>query len=290
MSNSGYIILNGTLLQANHPVLTADNRSFRFGDAVFETMRYHKGITLFFDDHYNRLLQGMSVLKMNITSLASPQKLTEHINTLIIKNSIYRDARLRLTVFRNAGGLYTPGNNDVSFILEATPLNRESYSLNDKGLLTGVFREYKKQSSPLFRFKNANSLLYVLAGIYKKEHHFDDCLIVNEDNKIIEAISSNLFWIKHETVFTPFISSGCVDGIMRKQVIKAIRKAGLHFQETGGTDVDELLNADELFLTNAIQGIKWIMGLEQKRFYNLKTKHIHGALIEDIRLMTEKAN
>ncbi len=287
MDNNSHIILNGEITSANQPVFSIYNRSFRFGDAIFETIRYHKGILLFFDDHYSRLLQGMILLKMNIQSLPTIGQLKKQIDSLVTKNSIFKDARIRLTIFRKDGGLYTPESNNVSFTIEATPISGEVFSLNKKGLLVDIFVQHKKAISNLYNFKNANSLLYVLAGIYKKELKLDDCLLINQNDKIIEGLSSNLFWIKENTVFTPFISSGCVDGIMRKQVISAIKLAGINFQEVTGISTNKLLSADEIFLTNAIEGIRWVMGLQNKRFYYLTTKKIVKTLIDKLQLLIE---
>ncbi len=282
-----YILLNGKISPANQPVFTLENRGFRFGDAIFETIRYHKGVPLYFDDHYSRLLRGMTTLKMNVHSLPSVVKLKEQITSLTIKNSIFNDARIRLTIFRSDGGLYTPVSNDVSFTIEASSIKNEIFVPEKKGLLIDIYDQHKKSISPLYSFKNANSLLYVLAGIHKKELQIDDCLIVNENNHIIEGLSSNLFWIKDKIVYTPLVSAGCVDGIMRKQIMNALKLSGMGVQEVSGTSVDELLDADEIFLTNAIQGVRWVMGLRNKRFYNLTTKKIMKLLIENLRLLLE---
>lgn len=274
MDINTFIILNGKILPANQPVLTLENRSFRYGDAIFETIRYRKGVPLYFNNHISRLLNGMAILKMSTKSLPSTTQLKEQISSITVKNRIFNDARIRLTVFRNDGGLYTPANNDVSYTIEASPIKNEIFVSSKKGLLIDVYNKHKKAISPLHNFKNANSILYVLAGIHKKELQLDDCLIVNEDNKIIEGLSSNLFWIAEKTVYTPLLSTGCVDGIMRKQVIDAIKISGISLKEVEGTSINELLNADEIFLTNVIQGIRWVMGLRNKRFYNITTKEI----------------
>ncbi len=287
MDINKYIILNGKISPASQPVLTIENRSFRFGDSIFETIRYHKGVPLYFDDHYSRLLRGMTTLKMNVHSLPSVVKLKEQITSLTIKNSIFNDARIRLTIFRSDGGLYTPVSNDVSFTIEASSIKNKIFVPEKKGLLIDIYNQYKKSISPLYSFKNANSLLNVLAGIHKKELQIDDCLIVNENNHIIEGLSSNLFWIKDKIVYTPLVSAGCVDGIMRKQIMNAIKLSGMGVQEVTGTSVDELLDADEIFLTNAMQGVRWVMGLRNKRFYNLTTKKIMKLLIENLRLLLE---
>ena len=282
------IILNGKIVSADRPVLSIENRGFRFGDALFETIRYHKGTPLFFDDHYSRLLQGVSTLKMNIGSLPSKEQLKREIETLVTKSRIFTDARIRLTVFRNDGGLYTPATNNVSYSIEASSLKGKLFSLEKKGLLIDVFKQHKKAISPLYNFKSANSILYVLAGIFKKEKQLDDCLIVNENSEIIEGLSSNMFWIKENKVYTPLLSTGCVDGIMRKQVINVINQSGIDLQETAGSSIEELLDADEIFLTNAIQGVRWVMGIRNQRFYNLTTKKIVQLLDNNLQLMLDE--
>ncbi len=291
MNGKKNIILNGEIIPSGESVLSIENRAFRFGDAVFETIRYHKGIPLFFDDHHKRLLQGMSTLKMNIHSLPSKDQLKRVIEALVTKNRIFSDARIRLTVFRNDGGLYTPDINDVSYTIEAGLLESELFLIDKKGLLIDVFDQHKKAISPLYNFKSANSILYVLAGIFKKELQLDDCLIVNENSEIIEGMSSNLFWIKDKTVYTPLLSTGCVDGIMRKQVINAVNDSGIEMQEVTGTSIDELLSADEIFFTNSIQGVRWVMGIQDQRFYNLTTKKIVQQLIKNLQqLFDEDSN
>ena len=288
MNNKSYINFNGSLKPVEQPVLPVDNRAFRYGDALFETIRYHKGTPLFFEDHYKRLLGGMDILMMETGSLPTPDKLSKQITSLVVKNAIFKDARIRLTVFRNGAGLYTPETNSVSYLIEASPLDNGFYTYNKKGLLIGVFDKYHKPVLPYSGFKNANSLLNILGSIYKKENNFDDCLILNEKGKIIEALSSNLFWIKNNTVFTPSTASGCVDGIMRKQVIKTITKSGMEIKETQGTAPEELFHADEVFITNSIQGIQRVVGIGDKRYYSFKTKKIFTLLTENIRQMLEE--
>ncbi len=287
MESEKYIIFNGEPVMKNKPVFTVDNRAFRYGDSVFETIRYHKGSPLFFDDHYRRLTFGMDILGMDISSLPDEETLKKQITFLVNKNRIFKDARIRLSVFRNGGGLYTPENNDVSYVVEAAPLDGELYSPGKKGLIVGLFDRFYKSSQELFSFKNSNSLVYILGGIYKRENMLDDCLIMNDKGSIIEALSSNLFWIKDEKVFTPALSSGCVNGIMRKQVLVTIEKAGLPFKETPGTTIEEIKNADEVFLTNAINGIRRVTGIDEKRYYSVTTKKIFNALMSDVLQMLE---
>ncbi|TAJ08190.1 aminotransferase IV [Marinilabiliaceae bacterium JC017] len=270
--------LNGKFIHSTEHIFSAENRAFRYGDALFETIRCHHTVPAFFKAHYRRLIRGMALLHMNIGSLPTEDQLRQHIEQLIQKNYIVNHSRLRLTVFRNNGGLYTPADNNVSFLMEVSPLPQNGYALNAKGLMVGIFEEQLKPINALASFKSANALFYVMAGIHRKEHLWDDCLLVNQNNKIIEGLSSNLFWIKNSHVYTPYVSSGCVDGIMRQQVIAIIKESGLSLHEVPGTTKPKLLEADEIFLTNAIQGIQWVVGLDYRRYYSKYVKQLSLAL------------
>lgn len=280
MSTTQYICLNGQKLRADQPVLTADNRAFRYGDALFETIRCIHQVPMFFQDHYQRLLSGMTVLKMQSHSLPPARSLREQIISLVTKNRLFGDVRIRLTVFREDGGLYTPAINKVNYLIEATALNTHYYPLNPKGLLIDIYPDDLKTQNRLSPFKSANSLLFVLAGHYRKEHQLDEVLILNQQHKIIETLSSNLYWIKKGIIHTPLRSSGCIDGIMRKQIISIIKQQNQPLIEVEGTTTETLLQADEIFISNAIQGLQWIVGLDRKRYYCNYTKKLSQLLNE----------
>ncbi|NPA36048.1 MAG: aminotransferase IV [Chlorobi bacterium] len=285
-----FIIFNHKFEEAEKPLFTKNNRGLKFGDALFETIRYHKGTTLYLNDHITRLHKGLSTLMMEPCFSLNHDELHDMITSLVLKNRIYKDARIRVTIFRNDGGLYTPQTNKTSFIIEASPLQTELYELNKKGLLTKIFTKHTKHASAFSGFKNAGAFVNILAGIYKNENNLDDCLIINSDGKVIEGISSNLFVIKDKSVLTPAVKSGCVSGIMRKQVLSVLKNMGIKTTETDGFTKEDLLNADELFLTNAIQGIQWIVGMEEKRYYNILTKQISRTLIEKTVKESEEIN
>ncbi len=272
--NKKYVILNGHFYDAGKPVLSFDNRAFKFGDGLFETMRCHKTVPLFFHHHYSRLLRGMAILQLSVATLPSEAVFSEQIEKLIVRNRIFNDARVRLSVFRRGGGLYTPEDNSVAWLLEATPLEGKGYQLNEQGFRIGTYSGFPKTWSPLSPFKTLNTAPYILAGLCKKENHWDDCLIKNDGKKIIEAISSNLFWVGGEALYTPAVSTGCVDGIMRGQVLRYAAENNLEVHETTGADENKLWQADEVFLTNAVSGIRWVVALENKRYFNRQPKKI----------------
>lgn len=269
-----YLVYDGILFPTDTPLIKSTNRAFRFGDGLFETIRYHKGQPLFFSDHYERLIRGMAVLRMSLHTFPSRQEFHNRIVSIVNKNRLFGDVRVRITVFRKGEGLYTPQNSQASWLIEVSTLPDQGYTLNDKGLVVDLYRDFPKSASPISPFKTVGSLPYVMAGLYCKENMLDDCLIINGQRKIIESVSANLFWIKNDIVYTPGIGSGCIEGVFRKQVITFLNETGAKIKETPGATTEELLNADEIFLTNTISGIRWVVGFGEKRFYGIKTRQI----------------
>ncbi len=273
-----YICFNGDFVKENQAVFTCQNRAFRYGDALFETIRVSSKNILLFDDHLKRLTKSMGFLKMNIPSNFNKEDLTEQITKLLNHNRLFQGARLRLTVFRADGGYYTPITNNISYIIEVEKLESEEYILNKKGLIIEIYDEFKKPINALSNFKTTNAFPYILAGIYKKENGFDDCILLNQSNNIIEAISSNIFLVKGKSIYTPSIDDGCVAGVMRNKIIDIAIKLKYIVFEDASLRITDLLDADEVFLTNAINGVKWTIAFRTKRYYNTVSKQLIAEL------------
>lgn len=282
LSVKAYLNLNGKTIPADEPSLLSSNRSFRYGDALFETIRIANGKILFLAEHIKRLTNSMRFLKMENRQEFSVGLLGQQMADLSLKNGIKTDGRIRLTVFRNQNGQYTPEINSVSYLIEVEKINEKGFVLNPKGYSIDIFSELRKSHNKLSNIKSANALIYVLAGIYKKEKMLDDCIILNESGGISEAISSNIFAVKDKTVFTPPLNEACIDGIMRQKVIKIAKECKLTVYETPLLP-DFLQEADEVFFTNAIQGIRWAMAFKIRRYYNNTSKLLLEKLNEYVR-------
>lgn len=277
-SEKKYINLNGQLLPAGEPHIFHTNRSFCYGDGLFESI-HANGVNLhFFEDHFERLSRGMKILKMDTPLLFSMKLLEEEIKSLIKRNRLFTGNRVRLSVFRNAGGYYTPSDNQISWLIEVTPLPQPEYYLNEKGLRVSIYDSIRKPVNYLSAFKTSSSLVYTMAGLYKKENNLDDCLLVNADGNLVEAISSNLFLVKNRSLLTPPLSEGPVLGIVRKQIIQIARELKIQVYEQA-IKPGYLLDADECFLTNTINGIKWVLGYKNKRYYS----KVAGELLEELK-------
>lgn len=265
-----HCILNGHFVSIYEPAIPFSNRAFRYGDALFETIRLANGKIMFLKDHINRLKLGMMVLRMNLPSEFKTENIENLITQLIKKNNTGKDARIRLTVFRNEGGFYIPDTNDISFLIEIEKIDAKGYELNQKGLWLDIYADIRKPINKLSNIKSANALMYVMAGLSKIAMKLDDCFLVNENSNICEAISSNVFVVKNNTIQTSPLSEGCVDGIMRKQIFKLAADNRLLVFETPIT-VNTLMNGDEVFLTSSVRGIRWVGQFKNKFYTNQKS-------------------
>ncbi len=280
MSSQFHINYNGFLYKEDEQVFTINNRGFKYGDALFESIRVVDGKPCYLEDHFMRLKKGMAVLKMHSANI-SFNDLKGQIIKLIEKNHIRRGGRVRLTVFRSGDGLYTPENEGKSYVIEANPYPDNNYTLNENGLSIDVYNDLRRHRNILSQIKTTNNIPHVLAGIYKKENDLDDCIILNDQGRIVEALSSNIFLYKNNNLYTPSLDEGCMDGIMRKQVLRIAKEMNINVFE-GMLNGSMLLQADEMFLTNAIKGIQWVVSYRQKRYFNKATKEILSHLNQSV--------
>jgi len=275
--NSHQLSYNGEFYSEETALFTADNRAFRYGDSLFETIHCNGTQIQFFDEHIERLMLGMNQLGMEIPT-SFPETIEKNIKSLITKNKSFLGTRIRLSVFRNSGGLYTPNTNSISYLIESSKLEDPKYFLNKKGLKIGLFDTYKKTSNSLSAFKTGNSLPFILAGLHKSEMKWDDCLLINERQNLVESVSSNLFVVKDGILFTPSLESGAVNGIMREQIIQIALDLGMTVYDDCIMKPEQLLEADEIFLTNAIVGIRWVVAYGERRYFNRSAKVLIEAL------------
>lgn len=267
------VIFNGEVIDANTPFLDASNRGFKYGDALFESIRIVNGKPIFMEGHISRLFEGMQVLGIERPIEYSIDYFRNHISKLIELISITEGGRARLTVFRGGDGFFTPTENTPSFTLEVIPYVHNFYSLNEDGMSVDIYPEIKKPVNKLSIYKTGSSLLYVMSGIYARENKLDESLIVNDKGNIIEASNANLFIVSNGVLYTPTLADGCLAGVMRMQIINLALEHKIKVYECSLTP-QNLLVADEVFLTNTIKGPQWVGSYRQKRYYNKITRDI----------------
>jgi branched-chain amino acid aminotransferase len=278
MDRQQYIWLNGEFFRDQNPIFTIGNRSFAYGDGFFESIHAYGTEPKYLHLHFSRILKGMALLGMEMPPYLNRDFIEREIIRLLNKNRVFGSARVRLTFFRNQGGLYTPTDNSVSISMQSTPLLQDFYPYNSKGLAVDFFTQVRKPINILSPLKSCNSLLYVLAARYKQEQKLDDCILINDQNRVAEAISSNIFVVINNTIYTPSIDEGCISGVMRQVIIDLAPKHGYVVQSNEPIEAEMLIEADEVFLTNAISGIQWVVGLKQKRYFGIASKKLSSAL------------
>ncbi|MGY4384897.1 branched-chain amino acid aminotransferase [Pedobacter sp. UYP24] len=272
-----YLIHNDEFISSDQPVLSAQNRGFKYGDGLFETMRMCNGKLQFAEQHADRLRNGMKALKMEGTLLMDEYFLKQKTTELARKNKLKDNARFRLSIYRDGAGLYTPESNKTGYLLEAAALSDAGYELNKKGLIVDVFDEITKSPDKLSNFKTTNSLIYVMAGLFKKQHGLDDAFILNNAGFLCESISSNIFVVYNKEIYTPALSEGCVAGVMRSVVTGIAKQGDIQLIEAQ-INPEVLKEADEVFITNAVKGIQWVMGYGRKRYFNEVSKFMSSKL------------
>ena len=259
------INFNG-ILQDSDTNLLDQNRGFLYGDGVFETLKIVGGKILFFEDHYFRLMAAMRIVRMEIPMNFTLEYLEEQVLSLVEKNKIEQSARARITVYRNNGGLYLPTNNTVSFLIQTSAIENPVYSISEKEYEVDLYKDFYIPKQLLSTLKTTNKMIHVTGSIYAKENDLDNCILLNDSKNVVEALQANLFMRMGNTLITPPISEGCLNGIMRKQILSFAKKeTNLEVVEQVISPFD-LQKADELFVTNVIRGIQPITKYRKKEF------------------------
>ena len=261
------VCFNGEFIQVYDIRYKDVKRGFSFGDGAFESIKVINGRPVFLVHHLKRLNSAIKRLKLSADQPLHLNFLEPIIINLLRINKIYEGGVVRISIYRSGKGTYLPETNKLSYIIETFKLKENSYSTNMKGLKIDVFDNILKPINILSPYKLANAQLYVLASIYFKENQLDDAIIKNENGNIIETTNSNLFISSKGVLYTPSLSEGCVGGIMRMQVINLAITNGMLVYENP-IQIQHLLSADEIIITNSIKGIRWIGQYKYKRYYN----------------------
>lgn len=279
------INLNGKLHTDDQAVIHISNRGYAYGDSLFETIRVNQAKILFWEDHYFRLMASMRIMRMQIPMAFTPEFLEEEILRVIAENGLLdKSARVKLSVHRVSGGLYTPAINDVEYTIQTTELDSPFYIFNEKPQEVTLFRDHYIANDLLSTIKSNNKAINILAGIFAKDNDFDNALLLNTNKMVIEAINGNLFLVKGSVIKTPPTSDGCLKGILRTQLLRLLEKLEEYEVREESISPFELQKADEIFITNVITGIQPITKYKKKTYNKSVAKRLLGVLNSRVRL------
>lgn len=265
---------NGNIITEKALQLSTNNRAFKYGDAIFETIKVVNTKVVFIEDHYFRLMASMRMLRMKIPMKFTLEFLQEEILRITKELSGVGTYRVRLTVYRKDGGFYNPKSNEIDYLMEASEFNYVE-KLNYK---IDLYKDFYNYSGLLSTIKTSNRMLNTLSAIFADENDLDNCILLNERKGVVEATNGNVFIIKDDVIKTPALNEGCIKGIVRKKVIEILEKHPDYTIEETVISPFELQKADEVFVTNAIIGIQPVTNYRKKVFTSIITDKIKSSL------------
>ncbi len=269
---------NGTLFPAGTAVITPDSRGLRYGDGIFETMKVINGEVIFITDHFERLYKGLATLQFTASPQLALEKIENEILELVTKNGCCDSARVRLTITRGKGSLYDFNIDDIDYIIQAWPLEIDiGNPAPGRGISIGIYKDMTKRVDILSNIKHNNYLLSVLTALAAKENGWDDIVLLNEFGRVCETSIANIFLVKGREIVTPSLAEGCIDGVYRKNLIRVLKQSPINIVEKE-VQLEELLCADEAFITNSVSGIRWVSCIGGKEYSNKTIRQIFNFL------------
>lgn len=261
------INFNGKILKEEEANISFKNRGLFYGDSVFDTIRVINGKIIFWEDHYFRLMASMRIMRMEIPGNFSPEFLESEILDLINANELQSSpVRIRFNVIRKSGGLYGPDHLEIDYLIIAEKLSNAFYLLDTEPYEVELFKDHYINSGLLSTIKTNNKAVNVLGSIFAKENQYNNCLLLNENKNVVEALNGNVFLVNNNVVKTPPLSEGALNGIIRKQLISIVKTLDKFQIEEAPISPFELQKADELFITNVIVGIQPVTRYRKKNY------------------------
>lgn len=267
-----YAYLHDKITEHKEIALATSNRAFKYGDGLFESILVVNQNPVFMEYNLQRLLKGMQLLAIEIPENWDADFFRSTVQKLCKKNKV-KNARCKITVWRSGEGLYKPEMDSAELLIELFPHADSQFVLNTQGLVLGIYDKYLRQIHPLSACKTCNALHYVLAAKYAYEQNLDDVVLLNTEGKIADAVGSNVFVVMNNSVFTTTGMNGGIEGTMQEIICQHATEWSIKLERIEMTK-QELLKADEVFLTNAVQGVKWVKQFEGKEYGNTFSKKL----------------
>ncbi len=267
------IWLNGGLVDARGPHLNVTDRGFQLGDGLFETARARRGIVIELDEHLERLRAGCAVLGLNLT--VDDEQLSDGISELLAAQELdasgrdggpVGDAAIRITATRGPlerRGLLPAGFEELqaTVAIQCWPYLAVGAELLERGVRAISSSIRRDSGSPLSGIKTTSRADYVYARLEAERAGADDALFLTLDGAISEATAANLFVVAGKTLATPPLSAAILAGTTRTWLLAQAERLGLTPVEVE-LRPDELVAADEAFLTGSVAGIVPLSSLD----------------------------
>lgn len=272
---------DGHFVRDDQPLAGANNRGLRYGDGLFETMKVNQDRIQLLDFHMERFFKGIHLLGFQAPSFFQSGYLAEKILQLAHRNGHAALARIRLSVYRGDGGPFDPVNHYPHNIIQSWPLPATNHEWNETGLQVGWHELSRKAIDGLSNCKTNNYLPYLMAARSAKEHKWNDAILLNTAGRVCESSIANIFILKDGRLITPALSEGPVAGTLRRYIIEQAHLLALPVEEKA-LNQNECLDADELFLSNASFGMRWVASIGKKTYGNEFSRALYERIIRPL--------
>ncbi len=269
-----YINFNGNIHHQHEPLIPVTNRGFKYGDSFFETMVMFKKQMPLLLHHFTRIDYTTGVLGATLPKRFNLDTFVNMVLDLASVNDAVENARIRLQFYRKGDGLYLPDEEELGYTISMEKIENSEF-VTGAGLVVGMRYDCFKPASMVSDLKSSNALNYIMAAQMAKAEGWDECILLSDADTVCEAINSNLFLVKGDKLITPSLESGCVNGVMRACLSSLFTEDTMEEREVS---VEELLEADEILLTNAVRGIQWVRQFQGKTYNNVKAIELTALL------------
>ncbi|MBN2259601.1 MAG: aminotransferase class IV [Clostridiales bacterium] len=238
--------------------------AFNYGIGAFETMKIESGEITDLDLHMERLKHALEVIRLKQFSIEDIENEIQH---KLVKNKL-KDGIIKVVV----------NDMGINAFFRENIYKCENY----KEGFTIALSEIPVLEKNIYRIKSTNYMIYYLEWLKAKESGFDEIIFFNTENSLSEGSKTNVFIVKDDTILTPDLKSGCLDGIMRKRILTDQKFPVIESR----ISLDELLSADAVFLTNAIMGVMPVKEIKGRKFDSVN----HLWVKELIRIYSKRGN
>ena len=267
------IYLNKTMVEATKARIAPVSSAMLYGRGVFTTLAIYNAQPFLWSKHWQRLTSHATRLDIDFTG-CNEKNVGDALQKLIAVNQV-QEGRARVIMLARSGRdiwkMKTPGTKKTDLVI----MTGEPQKLAPTGLSIAVSPYRTNTVSPLAGIKSLNYLDHVLAWEEAQSRDFDEAVVLNERGEIVSATTANLFWAKNGTLHTPTLSTGALAGITRECVIEIAQRQFIPLLE-GIYEMQDLIDADEIFLTSSSLGVAPVTTFDFRRY------SVEGALTKAI--------
>lgn len=248
---------------------------FNTAIVISEAVRTQGSRMAFFHEHYENLQTRLGILDIPLPEILTAAEMQQQAVNLINKNRYFGGNYLRISI------IHEPGQAGARHcLMEDIALEDPVYVLNRKGYVLGLFDDLNIQLDRLTGKFAPPPMLDVFARRYILTRSLDDCILFNQLGHITSSLFSTIFFRIKEKIHTPPVRDGSPQSVIRQQVIRLLTSSGEEVNDKISLRSQDIENADEIFLANTLDGIRWVVAVDRSRYYNHTSVKLYTALNE----------